>query len=194
VHEREARLAQSRAELENAVCALCDQHPGRGRFSSGRNRIAAALAQRIGPTLKFRRFIEQFRERRNPRPGSTTNAFEEEHYRRIAFANQRFGTASGTPGWQTDRGHIYIVYGAPDEIDSAAPSSPKIEVWTYRQVEGVGDLLRYPWPEATITWCRDLRARRKTAVIEGACSAGCLAALGRWGCHGDRGWVRREST
>jgi len=88
------------------------------------------------------KFIEQFWERRNPSPGSPTNAFKVEHYRRIAFANQHFRTVSGAPGWQTDRGHIYIVYGPPDEIDSHPSTAQKpigVEVWTYRHVDGVGD-------------------------------------------------------
>jgi bla regulator protein blaR1 len=90
------------------------------------------------------KFIEQFWARRNPNPGSSVNKFKVEYYRRIAYANKRFATASGTPGWQTDRGHIYIVYGPPDEIDShpkdeGGSSKPAIEVWTYRHVAGVGD-------------------------------------------------------
>jgi bla regulator protein BlaR1 len=88
------------------------------------------------------KFIEQFWERRNPSPGSPTNAFKVEHYRRIAFANQHFRMVSGAPGWQTDRGHIYIVYGPPDEIDSHPSTAQKpigVEVWTYRHVDGVGD-------------------------------------------------------
>lgn len=88
------------------------------------------------------KFIEQFWERRNPSPGSSTNAVKVEHYRRIAFSNERFRTVSGTPGWQTDRGHIYIVYGPPDEIDAHPSTAQKpiaVEVWTYRRVEGVGD-------------------------------------------------------
>jgi GWxTD domain-containing protein len=87
------------------------------------------------------KFIEQFWERRNPNPGSSANAFKEEHCRRIAYANKHFGTASGTAGWQTDRGHIYILYGAPDEIDahSKTEQKPAKEYWMYRHVEGVGD-------------------------------------------------------
>ncbi|MGB2621372.1 MAG: GWxTD domain-containing protein [Candidatus Acidiferrum sp.] len=90
------------------------------------------------------KFIEQFWARRNPNPGSSVNKFKVEYYRRIAYADKRFATASGTPGWQTDRGHIYIVYGPPDEIDShpkdeGGSSKPGIEVWTYRHVAGVGD-------------------------------------------------------
>jgi len=111
---------------------------------------AERAAFRSLPTNAERdKFIEQFWERRNPHPGAATNAFKEEHYRRIAFANQRFGTASGKPGWQTDRGHIYIVYGPPDEIDSAAPSAPKIEVWTYRHVKGVGDKVSVTFLDTT---------------------------------------------
>ena len=61
-------------------------------------------------------FVEQFWERRNPTPGTSQNAFKEEHYRRIAYANSRFSSAK--PGWQSDRGRIYIKFGPPDEIDS----------------------------------------------------------------------------
>jgi GWxTD domain-containing protein len=87
-------------------------------------------------------FIEQFWERRNPTPGSSTNKFKEEHYRRIAYANQHFGTASGAAGWETDRGHVLIVYGPPDEIEShpkGASRSFGTQIWLYRHIEGVGD-------------------------------------------------------
>src|SRR5262249_36765373 len=63
-----------------------------------------------------KQFIEQFWLRRNPDPESLPNDFKEEHYRRIAYANQHF--ASGIPGWKTDRGRIYIMYGPADEIDA----------------------------------------------------------------------------
>ncbi len=77
-------------------------------------------------------FIEQFWLRRDPTP-SAPNEFKEEHYRRIAYANQRF--ASGVPGWKTDRGRIYITYGPPDEIESypsGAATEPPFEHWRYR--------------------------------------------------------------
>ena len=61
-------------------------------------------------------FIEQFWLRRNPDPDSPENTFKEEHYRRIAYANEHY--ASGIPGWKTDRGRIYIMWGPPDEVDS----------------------------------------------------------------------------
>ena len=52
------------------------------------------------------RFIERFWQRRG-------DAFKKEHYRRIAYANARFGS-------QTERGRIYIMLGPPDEIESRA--------------------------------------------------------------------------
>jgi GWxTD domain-containing protein len=88
------------------------------------------------------RFIEQFWAERNPAPGGAENVYKQEHYRRIAYANSHFGTDSGAPGWQTDRGHIYIVWGPPDEIEThpGTPRNPlRTEVWAYRRVQGIGE-------------------------------------------------------
>lgn len=97
-------------------------------------------------------FIEQFWQRRNPNPDSPENEFREEHYRRIAYANDKF--AAGKPGWKTDRGRIYIEYGAPDSTDShpsggtyerpmdeggGETSTFPFEVWHYRYLEGIGE-------------------------------------------------------
>ena len=96
-------------------------------------------------------FIENFWLRRDPTPDTEENEYREEHYRRIAYANDRF--ASGIPGWKTDRGRIYIEYGPPDEIDShpsggtyerpyeeggGSTSTYPFEQWRYRYIEGVG--------------------------------------------------------
>jgi len=67
-------------------------------------------------------FIEQFWLRRDPTPDTEENEFKEEHYRRIAWANDRF--ASGIPGWKTDRGMIYVKYGAPDEREEHPTGGP----------------------------------------------------------------------
>ena len=61
-------------------------------------------------------FIEQFWMRRDPTPNTVENEMKMEHYRRIAYTNQNF--SAGIPGWKTDRGRIYIVYGPPDEKES----------------------------------------------------------------------------
>src|ERR1700722_18180009 len=84
-------------------------------------------------------FIEAFWQRRNPDPDSPENTFKEEHYRRIAYANEHF--ASGIPGWKTDRGKIYIMWGAPDEIDS----HPTGGTWDRPADQGGGSTTTYPW-------------------------------------------------
>ncbi len=96
-------------------------------------------------------FIEAFWQRRNPDPDSPENTFKEEHYRRIAYANEHF--ASGIPGWKTDRGKIYIMWGPPDEIDAhptggtwdrpmdqggGETTTYAYEDWRYRYLEGQG--------------------------------------------------------
>jgi GWxTD domain-containing protein len=85
-------------------------------------------------------FIEQFWTRRDPTPGTVENEMKEEHYRRIAYTNDHF--ASFVPGWKTDRGRVYIVYGPPDEIEShpngSATQSFPYEQWLYRHIDGVG--------------------------------------------------------
>ena len=97
-------------------------------------------------------FVENFWLRRNPNPDSPENEFREEHYRRIAYANEHF--AAGKPGWKTDRGRIYITWGPPDEINShpsggtyerpmdeggGDTSTFPFETWRYRHLEGVGE-------------------------------------------------------
>jgi GWxTD domain-containing protein len=96
-------------------------------------------------------FIEAFWQRRDPTPDTEENEFKEEHYQRIAYANEHF--AAGVPGWKTDRGRIYIVYGKPDEIEShpsggtyerpmeeggGETSTFPFEQWRYRYIEGIG--------------------------------------------------------
>jgi len=97
-------------------------------------------------------FIENFWQRRNPDQDSPENTFKEEHYRRIAYANEHY--ASGIPGWKTDRGRIYIMWGAPDETDShpsggtyerppeeggGETTTYPFEDWRYRYLEGIGE-------------------------------------------------------
>src|ERR1035437_9735466 len=97
-------------------------------------------------------FIENFWLRRNSTPDSPENEFREEHYRRIAYANEHF--AAGKPGWKTDRGHIYISFGKPDSIDAhpsggsyqrpvdeggGETSTFPFETWHYRYLESIGE-------------------------------------------------------
>jgi len=97
-------------------------------------------------------FIEAFWQRRDPTPDTPENEFKEDHYRRIAYANEHF--AAGIPGWKSDRGRMYIMYGQPDEIEShpsggsyerpfdeggGETSTYPFEDWRYRYIEGIGD-------------------------------------------------------
>src|SRR4051812_20190092 len=96
-------------------------------------------------------FIENFWLRRDPTPDTVENEYKEEHFRRIAYANEHF--AAGVPGWRTDRGRIYIMYGKADEIEShpsggyyqrpseeggGSTSTYPFETWRYRYLEGIG--------------------------------------------------------
>jgi GWxTD domain-containing protein len=96
-------------------------------------------------------FIEQFWLRRDPTPDTLENEYKEEHYRRIAYANEHF--AAGIPGWKTDRGRMYIMYGPPDQIEAhpsggtysrpqeeggGQTSTYPFEDWRYRYIEGIG--------------------------------------------------------
>ncbi len=96
-------------------------------------------------------FIEAFWQRRDPTPDTIENEFKEEHYRRIAYANEHF--PAGIPGWKTDRGRMYIIYGPADEIEShpsggsyerpmdeggGTTSTFPFEDWRYRYIEGIG--------------------------------------------------------
>ena len=109
-------------------------------------------------------FIENFWERRNPNPGSPENEFKEEYYRRIAYANEHY--ASGIPGWKTDRGRIYIMYGPADEIDShpsggsyerpqseggGETSTYPFEDWRYRYIDGIGENIILEFVDTTMT-------------------------------------------
>jgi len=96
-------------------------------------------------------FIEAFWQRRDPTPDTEENEYKEEHYRRIAYANEHF--AAGIPGWKSDRGRMYIMYGPADEIEShpsggsyqrpieeggGETSTFPFETWRYRYLEGIG--------------------------------------------------------
>jgi TonB family protein len=88
-------------------------------------------------------FINQFWARRNP-PGAPANTYRDEHYARIAYSNIHFGDGTRLAGWRTDRGHIYIVYGKPESIDSHPTSGGSVsaypyEVWHYKYIAGIGD-------------------------------------------------------
>ncbi len=113
-------------------------------------------------------FVENFWLRRDPTPDTEENEFKEEHYRRIAYSNEHF--AAGSQGSLTDRGHIYIAWGPPDEIEShpsggtynrdiseggGTTTTYPFERWRYRHLEGVGDNIILEFVDACM--CNEYR-------------------------------------
>src|SRR5579863_2178793 len=109
-------------------------------------------------------FIEAFWQRRDPTPDTVENEFKEEHYRRIAYANERF--SSGIPGWKTDRGRMYIMWGKPDNLEShtqgenydrpmseggGQTTTYAYEDWTYHYMEGIGQNITIEFVDPTGT-------------------------------------------
>ncbi|HZI19081.1 MAG TPA: GWxTD domain-containing protein [Pyrinomonadaceae bacterium] len=109
-------------------------------------------------------FIEQFWRRRDPDPDTEVNEYLEEHYERIAYANQHF--ASGIPGWKSDRGRIYIMFGPPHEREThptggsyerpsyhggGSTTTYPFEVWFYRHLPGVGSGVEIEFVDPTGT-------------------------------------------
>lgn len=106
--------------------------------------------QKLRNDVEREQFIEAFWLRRDPTPGTAANEFRDEYFRRVALANQRFTTKSGTPGSQTDRGRVLIRYGEPSEIETHAQGGTSFrgafrgttfpfDRWRYRFLQGIGN-------------------------------------------------------
>ena len=123
-----------------------------------------AAFKRLSTDEEREQFIEQFWLRRDPTPDTVENEYKEEHYRRIAYANDHY--ASGIPGWKTDRGRIYLMYGPPDEIEShpsggtyerpaeeggGETSTYPFEQWRYRYLEGIGTNIIIEFVDTTMS-------------------------------------------
>ncbi|MBV9743880.1 MAG: GWxTD domain-containing protein [Acidobacteriia bacterium] len=123
-----------------------------------------AAWKRLQTDEEREQFIEQFWLRRDPTPDTVENEFKEEHYRRIQYTNDHF--ASGIPGWKTDRGRIYIMFGPPDERDEhpsggtyerppeeggGETTTYPFEDWRYRYIEGIGNDVVIEFVDPTMT-------------------------------------------
>ena len=125
-------------------------------------------------------FIEQFWLRRSSNPDLPDNDFKEEHYRRIAYANEHY--ASGIPGWKTDRGRMYIMWGPPDEVDShptggtydrpmeeggGSTSTYPWETWRWRYLEGIGEniILEFVDPSGSGEYHMTMDPSEKDALL-----------------------------
>jgi GWxTD domain-containing protein len=139
-----------------------------------------AVFLQLGTNEEREQFIEQFWLRRSTNPDLPDNDFKEEHYRRIAYANEHF--ASGIPGWKTDRGRIYIIWGKPDEIEShptggtydrpmeeggGSTTTYPWETWRYRYLEGVGEnvILEFVDPSGSGEYHMTMDPSEKDALL-----------------------------
>ncbi|GIR88990.1 MAG: hypothetical protein CM15mP87_04820 [Candidatus Neomarinimicrobiota bacterium] len=77
----------------------------------------------------------QIWKKRDPTPETEQNELMEEYYQRVEYVNEHF--SGWQPGWETDRGMIYILFGPPDEIQRTNPSarnSTIYQIWNYVKV------------------------------------------------------------
>ncbi len=110
-----------------------------------------SVYERLTTPEEREQFIEEFWRRRDTNPATPDNEYREEFYRRIAYANENF--RAGGPGWLTDRGRIYVLYGPPNRRD-ANPMGGRyqkpanmggdtittfpFEIWEYDYIPGIG--------------------------------------------------------
>ncbi len=73
-------------------------------------------------------------KKKDPDPQSEDNPVFDEYYRRVVFANENF--SHYIEGWRTDRGMVFIILGAPNNIDRHPfeYDSKPYEVWEYYEL------------------------------------------------------------
>jgi GWxTD domain-containing protein len=78
-------------------------------------------------------FISGFWQRRDPSPGTPVNEFRDEFMRRLEYANAHFADPNDAPhpGVESDRGRIYVAFGAPDKVEPYPGGAH--EIWRYSE-------------------------------------------------------------
>lgn len=94
--------------------------------------------QRLTTDADRDKFIDDFWAIRNPIPGAVPNSYKEEYYKRLAYVNETFGRKSNTPGWRTDMGRAYILFGKPKSRAPFVNNSQlyPCELWFYSNETG----------------------------------------------------------
>ncbi|UCH61835.1 MAG: GWxTD domain-containing protein [Fidelibacterota bacterium] len=67
----------------------------------------------------------------DPTPETPRNELLNEYYSRVAYANIHFRSLQ--PGWETDMGMVYVIYGQPDEVERHPfdIDSKPYQIWFY---------------------------------------------------------------
>ncbi len=110
-----------------------DEHFDQLRFLSGNEE------KRLYKDLDLegkRRFMIHFWTIRNPDPLSGQNIFMREYQKRIEYVKDNFSLGP-LPGWRSDRGRIYLIYGEPDDIFKSYSSrgDRSYEIWYYDHLQ-----------------------------------------------------------
>jgi len=102
-------------------------------------------------------FIDVFWRRRDPTPDTPGNEYRSTFWKRVREANSQFGRDNPRPGWRSDMGKIYILFGAPDEIkrDEMAEGRRNITVWIYRNSPEIGGISTNAGPNTVIAFAQD---------------------------------------
>ena len=76
----------------------------------------------------------QFWDDRDPTPGTITNELMDQYYYRVKYTNEKF--AAFQPGWKTDMGMIYILFGPPDDMQRSFGTNSRntFETWYYYSI------------------------------------------------------------
>jgi GWxTD domain-containing protein len=92
---------------------------------------------RVQTSAEREAFVSQFWKRRDPTPDTVVNERHIEFTRRVDYAKAHLGNAdsAAVPGYETDRGRWYVMYGPPD---SSQPGATSTEEWRYRSLPGFG--------------------------------------------------------
>jgi GWxTD domain-containing protein len=88
-------------------------------------------------------FIEQFWYRRSVDPVSLDYDYKTEFYRRVVFANEKYGSKLFA-GRNSDRGRLYVTFGPPESVDeNSDPAAPhSMQTWHYHYIKGIGENVR----------------------------------------------------
>lgn len=149
-------------------------------------------------------FIEQFWFRRDPDPKTAANEYKTEHYRRLAYANEKFSV--GMPGWMSDRGRIYIIHGPPVQIE-AHPTGGQYqrplregggwtqaypwERWRYHFIEGVGQDIELEFVDRSLTgqYKLALNPEQKDALLQSGKGGPTIFEIWKLESKGDRPYI-----
>lgn len=103
------------------------------KFIADKNELKTVMKK---TAAEQEQWFAEFWRRHDPTPDTERNELQEEYYTRVHFANKRFQEGK-KPGWQTDRGEIYILYGPPDNVERRSSSYDmitKFEIWYYEEL------------------------------------------------------------